>query len=326
MPLASRDTILIIGQEFDPHVDFVVASLEQLGVRCIRWPTGLFPLRSFLSLEIADGHVDGSVEICGNIFRLGEIRSVWYRPTAPFVVPSELSASEQRFARSEAGSAFYGLMRSVDWFWVNHPDRVRIASCKALQLKVAEQLGFSVPRTLITNHPDKVREFFSGCNGQIIYKAFGSGFLPMTDKVCLTSAVLPEHLSKVSLIQNSAGIFQENIPKRVDLRITVIGRKVFAAEIHSQDNEGSRQDWRVSTAEELRHCRHPLPPTIQDLCLRLLDHFGLVYGAIDMILTPDGRYVFLENNPTGQFGWVEGQTGLPLTAALAEMLVAGRVP
>ena len=185
-------------------------------------------------------------------------------------------------------------MRVVDWFWVNHPDKVRIASCKALQLKVAKELGFLIPRTLITNDPDRVRELFSECNGQIVFKAFGSGFVPMADKVCLTSAVLPEHLDKISLIKSSAGIFQENIPKRVDLRITVIGRRVFAAEIHSQEYAQSRQDWRAGNVEQMRHCEHALPEQIENLCLKFLDHFGLVYGAIDMVLTPDGRYVFLE--------------------------------
>jgi hypothetical protein len=50
--------------------------------------------------------------------------------------------------------------------------------------------------------------------------------------------------------------------------------------------------------------------------LKFLDHFGLVYGAIDMIRIPDGSYVFLENNPVGQFGWVEGRTGVPLAPRL----------
>jgi glutathione synthase/RimK-type ligase-like ATP-grasp enzyme len=50
---------------------------------------------------------------------------------------------------------------------------------------------------------------------------------------------------------------------------------------------------------------------------------GLVYGAIDLRLTGDGRYVFLEINPAGQFRYVEEQTGQPLAAALAARLAAG---
>lgn len=321
----SRNTILIISKEFDPHVDWVVALFQRASVRCIRWPTSFFPLQSFLRYKIADGNVEGTIEIHGKTVDLREIRSVWFRHTTSFVLPPNLPDGEKRFVQSEADSAFYGLMRIGDWFWVNHPDKNRVASSKALQLKVAQDLGFSIPKTLITNDPDKVREFFSECDGQIVYKAFESGFYLTTHRGCYTAPVSKNHLENVQLIQNSGGIFQENISKRVDLRITVIGRRVFAVEIHSQDHERSKYDWRAGKMEDMRHYRHELPPQIEGLCLRFIEHFGLAFGAIDMILTPDGRYIFLENNPNGQFGWIEGRTGLPLTAALVEMLIAGRV-
>jgi len=54
--------------------------------------------------------------------------------------------------------------------------------------------------------------------------------------------------------------------------------------------------------------------------LRLLKHAGLRYGAIDMRRTPDGRYVFLEVNPAGQWRFVEEVTGQPITAAMASLL------
>jgi len=152
-----------------------------------------------------------------------------------------------------------------------------------------------------------------------------SGFFGSTDKVCLTTPVSREHLKDDSLICNAPGIFQENIPKQVELRITVIGRKIFAVEIQSQDHKESTHDWRGLKAGDLHHCPHDLLEPIQAMYLRFLDHFDLAYGAIDMILTADGEYIFLENNPSGQFGWIEKLTGLPLTATLAELLIAGRL-
>ena len=306
-------------------MDHVVGLFRAGGIRCLRWPTSFFPLQSSLHYRIAGDHLEGTIKVSGTNVDLAEIRSVWYRNTSSFVMPSRLSAIEKRFARAEANSAFSGLMQIGNWFWVNHPDRVRIASSKALQLKVAQELGFSVPKTVITNDPDEVREFFEECDGRIVYKAFNSGFDLVEAKGCFTAPLSRNHLEKVHLVQHSAGIFQESIPKQVDLRITVIGRRVFAAEIHSQDHERAKHDWRAGEVERIRHCRHELCPEIERLCLRLMEYFGLAFGAIDMILTPDGRYLFLENNPTGQFGWIEGRTGLPLTAALAEILIAGRL-
>jgi len=60
---------------------------------------------------------------------------------------------------------------------------------------------------------------------------------------------------------------------------------------------------------------------VQELCIRLVERLGLCYGAIDMILTPDGRYVFLEINPSGQYAWIEMQTGLPISAAICDLLL-----
>jgi glutathione synthase/RimK-type ligase-like ATP-grasp enzyme len=64
-----------------------------------------------------------------------------------------------------------------------------------------------------------------------------------------------------------------------------------------------------------------LPPEIQDKCVRLVEQLELSYGAIDMVLTPEGRYVFLEINPNGQYLWIEEQTGMPISAALCDLLM-----
>ena len=53
----------------------------------------------------------------------------------------------------------------------------------------------------------------------------------------------------------------------------------------------------------------------------LVRRLGLAYGAIDLVLTPDGRYVFLEINPNGQYLWIEQLTGLPISEAIAEWLM-----
>ena len=66
---------------------------------------------------------------------------------------------------------------------------------------------------------------------------------------------------------------------------------------------------------------HDLPAAIADKCLGLTKALGLRYGACDLVLTPDGRYVFLELNPAGEFHWIEQVTGLPITAAIVDLLV-----
>lgn len=127
----------------------------------------------------------------------------------------------------------------------------------------------------------------------------------------------------VSKIKYAPSLFQEYVPKDVELRITIVGNEVFAAEIHSQQKEAARHDWRRD-ALALEHREHQLPDNVRLKCVNLAKAFNLEFGAIDMILTPDGRYVFLEINPNGQWAWIEEFTGLPISEALIELLCRGK--
>ena len=79
-------------------------------------------------------------------------------------------------------------------------------------------------------------------------------------------------------------IFQAYVPKRFELRITVVGQQVFAAEIHSQQTHHTRHDWRRYDLSNTPHFPHALPEEVQQLCVRLVERLELCYGAIDMIL------------------------------------------
>jgi glutathione synthase/RimK-type ligase-like ATP-grasp enzyme len=70
---------------------------------------------------------------------------------------------------------------------------------------------------------------------------------------------------------------------------------------------------------------YQLPLAIEEKILRLMDYFSLNYGAIDIILTLDGKHVFLELNPCGEFFWLERCPGLPISDAIADVLL-GALP
>jgi glutathione synthase/RimK-type ligase-like ATP-grasp enzyme len=48
---------------------------------------------------------------------------------------------------------------------------------------------------------------------------------------------------------------------------------------------------------------------------------GLETGSIDLIRTPDGRTVFLEINPVGQFGMISHPCNYNLERVVAEHLI-----
>jgi glutathione synthase/RimK-type ligase-like ATP-grasp enzyme len=125
------------------------------------------------------------------------------------------------------------------------------------------------------------------------------------------------------LVKYSPTFFQEYVPKELEIRITVVGDKVFPIAIHSQKNVLTVDDWRRDQKGDLKYSHHELPPNVEDKCRRLLKEFGLQFGAIDMILTPKRDYYFLEINPNGQWAWIEEVSSLPMAATLIDLLTNG---
>ncbi|MHC5731086.1 MAG: MvdD family ATP-grasp ribosomal peptide maturase, partial [Nostoc sp.] len=89
----------------------------------------------------------------------------------------------------------------------------------------------------------------------------------------------------------------------------------------SQALDKARYDWRKQGIALLQAWEpYTLPGDVEDKLLKLMAEFCLNYGALDIILTPDGRHVFLEVNPVGEFFWLERCPGLPISQAIAEVL------
>jgi len=202
---------------------------------------------------------------------------------------------------------------------------IRQAQLKAAQLGIAGALGFELPPTLFTNSPEEFLQFYRQHNGNIVSKLAGFSFFDTVGATFTryTEVVSPRDVSYARSVQYCPVIFQAYVPKRVELRITVVGQQVFAAEIHSQATNHTRHDWRRYDLYQTPHAVHELPQEVAEMCVRLVEQLGLCYGAIDMVLTPDGRYVFLEINPNGQYLWIEGLTGLPISDAICDLLLSG---
>ena len=116
-------------------------------------------------------------------------------------------------------------------------------------------------------------------------------------------------------------LFQEYIPKRIEIRVTVLKDKIFPIAIFSQSSEKTSIDWRRYDLENTPHMPYDLPKDIENKCFKLMKESKLIFGAIDLILTPTGKYIFLDINPNGQWLWLEKLTGVPITSSLVKLLV-----
>jgi glutathione synthase/RimK-type ligase-like ATP-grasp enzyme len=107
-----------------------------------------------------------------------------------------------------------------------------------------------------------------------------------------------------------------------------MAEKIFAAKLNSQEHESTRTDWRAGTPDggDVEHEVFELPERVQAALHRMMRSFGLNFASIDMIVTPEGEFVFLDLNPNGQWLWLEEELGLPLVAGMADLLTTEYSP
>lgn len=318
--------ILILSAQDDQHADHVEAELLQRDVAFLRFDPATFPRETKITVSHScAGRSRYMLQTGEDCVDLRRLRAVWYRrPGRPVAHASITEGEGRQFVEQECSTLVQDLWSALDCFWLPAaPSAVRQAGLKALQLKVAGELGFDLPPTLITNNVAELLEFYRQHNGHIVSKLVGNAFLGTVGNrfVRYTEMVTTRTIAHAHAIEYCPMIFQAYVPKRIELRITVVGRRVFAAEIHSQTSNHTRVDWRRYDNFGTPHFPHVLPNDIAQRCLGLVSRLGLYYGAIDMIVTPFGQYVFLEINPNGQYLWIEQVTGLPITSALCDVLM-----
>jgi glutathione synthase/RimK-type ligase-like ATP-grasp enzyme len=220
-----------------------------------------------------------------------------------------------------------GLIASLPGFHFDPMINVDRANNKQLQLQIARQLGLLIPRTLTSNNPEAVKQFAQECKEQGIVTKMLSQFAiygeNKEENVVFTSPVTDDDLDNLEGLSFCPMTFQENVPKALELRTIIVGKQVFTASINSQQLDGATYDWRKEgRALTEKWQAYNLPEDIEKKLLQLTAYFGLNYGAIDIIVTPDGRHVFLEINPVGEFFWLElFAPYFPISQAIAEILL-----
>jgi hypothetical protein len=308
--------ILVVSYPGEDHTVDVVRRLEALGREVVLIDLSDFPSRAGVALEWRPGERPAYVlDRLGERVDLAYARVVWWRRVRPHQVdPGVTDPTLRAFALSETTQAVQGMLDALPCVWVNPRGTDDTAHHKPLQWTVACQVGLRVPRTLVTNRPEAARAFLAELGiGRVVFKAF----LAMLEAWRETRLATRQDLERLELVRYAPVIFQEYV-EGVDVRITVVGEQVFAAEIDAR-RTSYPFDMRMALGEA-NVKPVSLPEEVHDGVLRLQRRLGLVYGAIDMRRTAAGDWVFFEVNPAGQWLFVEQRTGLPISQAVAALL------
>ncbi len=314
-------TVLILAPERDFTTDRMVKVLEHRDVPVARVDTAWFPQRASIDAELRNGRWVGTLSVGGRTIALEGLRSIWYRSPSAFGLPVELSATERNWAMSETKLGLGGVLASLPVKWINHPSRNADAAYKPVQLVTAARCGLTVTDTLVTNRPDAVRRFAEA--GETVTKAFGAAAIIEDGgrETTFTHRLDAADLDDLRGIEVSAHQFQRWIPKAYESRVIVVGDRLFAAGIHAGSAK-SYIDWR-NDYQALRYERVEPPASVAAGILEYCVELDLTYGAFDFVIRPDGEWVFLECNASGQYGWIEDTIGVQITEALADLLENG---
>ena len=312
-------TVLVVSSLKDVHTRAVMTALMARANSAVELlDHSEFPHRLVLSLGFENGRRRFTLRRDGGgILDFASVRAVWWRRPQPFSLPVALADPlHRRFAVSEGTTAFDGLYQSMDAFWVNKPSCDAAAAHKPWQLALAQELRLDLPVTVMTNDPDEARAFWDARNGQVIYKQFRA-----VDSVWRETRLLRQNEAALAeSVRLAPVIFQEYIDAVADIRVIIVGNALFAA---AADTRNADYPVDVRMNLNLDYKPYLLPSGVSDRLHGLMRRLGLEYGAIDLRLTPDGRHVFLEINPAGQFLYIEQATGQHIAAALAGHLTGG---
>lgn len=322
----SRDIVLLITHSGDFYtVDKVAQSLLKLGAKPFRLDTDKFPSAVQLQMHLDSGN-DYELIYNENI-NTEQVQAVWMRRIWQPQLDEDLDPQYQKACTRESLAALDGFWDSLrDARWVDNLERIRAAENKLRQLRIAQEVGLIIPRTLVTNNPKLVREFFHTVKGKMVAKLLTPLSASMSGSAFFlyTSAVKEEDLLEAELLRHSPMVFQEEIPKLRELRVVFVNGKLFVGAIDASAYAASTVDWRRATVDTCKWQPHELPSEIVFRLTTFMASFGLMFGAFDLIQTPLGEYVFLELNPTGEWGMLERDLGYPISHAIALALCEGR--
>jgi hypothetical protein len=319
--------VLIITHSLDNEcIDIVSDKLKAQGAQVVRFNVDKYPLEYSLSscYENKEWHIYLDFE--GKRESIQDITALWYRRSHNLGsgLKGLLEGEYLSSVHGEIRQTLFGMLEGMHCFQIGKFSQYRRLDSKEEQMKIASSLGLKIPETCITNSPEEARRFVLAHNQGAIVKMQSSFaiYREGREHVVFTNVITEDNLESIDSLQYCPMQFQEKIEKALELRITIVGDAVFAFAVDSQKMENAKVDWRREGLELLAQWEpYELPAEIKEKLLRLMDIYGVNYGAIDIIVTPDGDYYFLEINSAGEYFWLDRLVENKISEQIANVLL-----
>ncbi len=311
--------VLILTSDFDFATDRVCRELTRRGITFLRLNRERLA-EVLLTLDPVEPRLtcrhDGLTWTVGP-----ELRSVWWRQgTFDRNVAGSGATMQDQLERSQWSAFMRSMMAFAGARWLNHPADVYRAETKAVQLAEAARVGFDVPHTFMTNDPGINPPATDG--RPVAIKSVDTLLLrDDSDQLFGYTSIMDWKDAAIPELQAAPMTVQQALLDKVDLRVTVVEGHLWCTSI-KRAGMGIEGDWRLTGKNQLEIVDYGLSHEDAKRCHELVARLGLRYGAIDLAVAA-GRTWFIEINPTGEWGWLDGETR-PIAAAIAEALSCSR--
>jgi hypothetical protein len=310
--------ILILSNKWDITADYVVKILQSRNYPFLRINT-----EDLIARNCSITYSPFRITIDGlNISE--SVKVIWNRrPGKPYdFTPKEHRPPEStvKYVNNQWYSWLEGLQLIKNIIWINHPASNDAMESKARQLYRAEEIGFLIPSTAISNSPTLVKSHI-GRFDSIVTKAL---FAPLIEESDQDYFIFTNHIDNIpndvdDEISIAPAIYQEPLYPKIDYRVTVISDIVLSVRIEYEKTEPSIIDWR-RIKDNINFSLEKLPPKIENMCREYVMNNGLIFGAIDLIKHND-KYYFIEINPNGEWGWLQKPHNIPIAETLSDYMV-----
>lgn len=326
--------ILLMSVFDDTHARAVHWCLQQRGIPARLVDTFPLPSSQQMSIALDDAGraqvrarsgVDGDVE---ELAPWSEVKAIWMRRfNSDYYDFADIHPLDVSAVRAEVRAFIAGLYGTLDIcpaVKVNPHRASRVAADKPVQLAIAATAGLKVPRTLMSNDPRELQAFARDNGDRVIFKPFFQEIWREdgVERVQHARLLRPDELAMHDSIRLCPGIYQNYIEKAFELRVIVLGDSIRFIKIDSQRVKEAVIDWRGDFLQRCPLSEHmDVPPDVVEAVHRFMRLMDLRFGCIDMVVTPEGEYVFLEINDQGQFLWIEQRNPrIELLAAFSAFL------
>lgn len=294
------------------EVDGVIDLLRSYGIGIERYNLCAFPEQLVLSID-PQAAWDPKIKRCG-----------WFHNTGDWSFCRSLTGLEREVAARECRAFVQGFSKLAPVCWLNSPDAIELAANKPFQLGVAKKLGVRIPDTVITNDPKRLNAF-ARTHHRVVMKSLENSFVQYGEGEPLkfyTQDVTDQIEDIAKELSLCPAIFQELLPKKLEVRVTVVAGKCYSIAMDCAGLPSEIVDVRELNyqSEKARFRRALDLDRVEEWSIQIVKALGLSYAGLDWVVSPDGTPFFLEANACGSFKWFELCGAGAVTRAIAQAL------